>query len=769
MSCCAAMSTEVAIEAAKRSRAEELRLASQSPREGVRLLRLAAPDMHCGACVAGVERALMKHPGVIAARANLTAKTIAVEWRDGETEAGAVAEAIETAGQRIFPLDDASADDAEAAESRDLLTRLAVAGFASANIMLLSVAVWSGAEGATRDLMHWISAVIALPTVLYAGRPFFVSALTGLRAGRLTMDAPISLAVLLAAGVSLSEVARGGEEAYFDAAVSLLFLLLVGRWLDKSMRAKARSAARALARLAPRGAWVLGEDGGRDYRPVAQIAVGDQVLVAVGERIAVDGAVVSGAGALDRSFLTGESEPAPVAPGDKVEAGALALDGALTVRAEAVGEDTTLAEIGRLVAAAEERKSKLARLADQAARLYAPLVHGIALVVMIAWLAQGAEWREALMVAVALLIVTCPCALGLAAPMAQAVASGALYRRGLMLKDGAALERLAAAKAAAFDKTGVLTLGRPHLTAPEGLSAAEIAALGALAAESRHPLSRAVAAWADNAAASLDAPAAETVLSVRETPGAGVEGLWRGAPIRLGSVAFANAQEAEKAEPDDARSTAWAVLPGRAPVAFRFEDPDRPGAAEAVKAFEAAGLRTTILSGDRKAPVEALGRRLGVADRRAGLTPADKIAAIGALKQQTGPVLMIGDGVNDAPALAAADVSIAPASAADVGRAAADVVFTGESLAAVPAAWRLARKTRAVILQNFALAAVYNAVAIPMAALGYAGPLEAAIAMSTSSLLVTLNALRLAGGAGAPKQTTAKAVPSARTPEPQPA
>ncbi|MEL6977378.1 MAG: heavy metal translocating P-type ATPase [Pseudomonadota bacterium] len=742
MSCCAAMTPDMMKDAARKSRAEELRLASHSPRPGVRMLRLAAPDLKCGGCVAGLERALAREEGVLTARANLTAKTIAVEWREEAVEAVDIAEAAERAGQRVFPLDDAGAEDAEARESRDLLTRMAVAGFASANIMLLSVAVWSGAEGATRDLMHWISAAIALPTVLYSGRPFFVSAWRGLKGWRLTMDAPISLAVILAACVSLSEAIRGGHETYFDAAVTLLFLLLVGRWLDKAMRAKARSAARALARLTPRGAWVE-TDEGRAYRPLEEIQPGDLVAVAAGERAAVDGVVRRGDGALDRSFLTGESAPVPVGPGDRVEAGALSLDATLVVETERVGEDTTIAEIGRLVSAAEERKSKLARLADQAARIYAPVVHGVALVVMLAWLALGADPREALLVAVALLIITCPCALGLAAPMAQAVASGTLYRRGVMLKDGAALERLARIRAVAFDKTGVLTMGRPRLAAPEGLNGAEIAALGALASESRHPLSRALTLWA----AEQGGPQ-ERIEAASETAGAGVSGLWRGAPIRLGSAAFIGpkAEAAEAAlERDgaDAASLAWAQIADKAPAPFRFADDIRPGARETVAGFARSGLACAMLSGDRPSAVNAVGAALGLADRRASLRPEDKIAAVEALRAEHGPVLMVGDGINDAPALAAADVSIAPASAADVGRAAADVVFTGAYLDASLEAWATARKTRAIILQNFGLAAAYNAVSIPLAALGYVGPLEAAIAMSTSSLLVTLNALRL--------------------------
>lgn len=720
------------------TRAAELDLASQDAGAGLRRLRLAVPDLHCGGCVASVERALAATPGVVRARANLTTRSIAVEWRPDALDADSVAEAIARAGFQSFPLDDANADAEDAAAARDLLTRLAAAGFAAANVMLLSVAVWAGAEGATRDLLHWISALIALPAVAYAGRPFFASAVAGLRAGRLNMDAPISLAVLLAAGVSLAELLLGGAEMYFDAAISLVFLLLIGRWLDRSMRAKARSAAHGLARLAPRGAWVLESDGGRRYRPVNELMIDDRIQICAGERIPADGVVESGDGALDLSLLTGEAAPVAVAPGDRVEAGALSLDGALVLRATAVGEDTTLAELRRLVAAAEDRRSTLARLADQAARIYAPAVHLIGLLTLIGWLAVGAETRDAILAATAVLIVTCPCALGLAAPMAQAVASGALFRRGLMLKDGAALERLARIGAAAFDKTGVLTMGEPRLTPPEGLSAEAAAIAAALAQSSRHPFARAIANWAVAAGV---APAA--IEGVLETPGAGVGARLGERTMRLGSAAFCGV--------DDATLTAsatWLAIDGAEPAAFRFDDATRPGAAATLDALQRDGLTTRVLSGDRRGPVATLAAALDV-DWRADLRPERKLAEIEILRAEAGPVLMVGDGLNDAPALAAADVSMTPAAASDIGRAAADIVFTGRSLSAVIDAWRIARRTRAVILQNFALAAGYNVIAIPLAAFGHAGPLVAAIAMSSSSLLVTLNALRLSVGAAA--------------------
>ncbi|MEM9726471.1 MAG: heavy metal translocating P-type ATPase, partial [Pseudomonadota bacterium] len=474
-------------------RLEEFSLTATRPSDGVRQLRVAAPGLRCGGCVASLENAVAALPGVAWARANLTAKTFAMEWREDALALPELVRAIEAAGFEIFPLDAEDGDAAERAANRALLTRVAVSGFAAANIMLLSVSVWAGADGTARDLMHWVSALIALPTVAYAGQPFFKAAWAGLRAGRLNMDAPISLAILLASGVSLSQVLHSAEHAYFDAAVTLIFLLLTARYLDGSMRAGARSAARRLARMAPRGAWVLGEDGARTYRPLEALAVGDRLALAPGERAPVDAVVEHGSAQLDRSLLTGESAPVAIGPGGRIEAGALSLDGALTLRATATAEQSTLAAVAELVSAAEDRKSNLARLADQAAAIYAPVVHLTALFAFIGWMMVGASAHDALLIAVAVLIVTCPCALGLAAPMAQAVACGALFRRGVMLKDGAALERLGQAKAGFFDKTGVLTLGAPEVISAPDLSPEESRAALALAEASRHPFAQAVA------------------------------------------------------------------------------------------------------------------------------------------------------------------------------------------------------------------------------------------------------------------------------------
>ncbi len=727
--------TEFADAGVAAARAGELDHAVREIAPGVGHLRLIAPGMHCGACVATLERGMRRLTGVRAARANLTARRLDIEFDLARTRALEITDAAGALGYETYPAESAdAADAAERRETRDLLTRVAVSGFAAMNIMLLSVSVWSGADAATRDMMHWISAAIALPTIVYAGRPFFASALAGLRRFRLNMDAPISLAVILAAGLSIHETASGGAEAFFDASVMLLFLLLIGRYLDRLMRTKARSAASGLARLQPKGAQVLGPDG-PGWRPLAEIAIGDLIRVAPGERLAVDSVVVEGASDLDCSHLTGEAAPESVTRGSMVRAGALNISGALTLRTVAVGEQSSLAEIVRLMEAAETRKSRVARLADQAAAIYAPVVHLVALGTLGYWLLQGAAFHDAAFIAIAVLIITCPCALGLAAPMAQATAAGALFRAGIMLKDGAALERLALIRRVVFDKTGTLTAGRPRLRAPDpGVAPESLAAAGAMAARSSHPLAVALAQWARSAR--LPEVAASSVV---EHPGFGIEAQVDGRRARLGRAAWAGADDA--GAPD--ASAVWLRVGDDAPVAFLFDDAPRAGAADTIAALRADGMSVEILSGDRSGPVAALARRLGVADWRAAATPQDKIAHLAARAD----ALMVGDGMNDAPALAAAAVSMAPASAADVGRAAADMVFFGEDLGAVVVARRIAVRTRRIILQNFAIAAGYNLIAIPLAVMGHASPLVAAIAMSTSSILVVANALRLQAAA----------------------
>ncbi|NNM76435.1 cadmium-translocating P-type ATPase [Sphingomonas sp. ID1715] len=689
----------------------------------------ALPGVRCAGCISKIEAGLAPLAGVSSARVNFTSKRVMVN-HVAELTPDAIRAELEKLGFEAQPIT-ARTETPDDRESKALLKAMGVAGFAAMNVMLLAMSVWSGASGATRDLFHWLCALIAMPAVAYAGQPFFKSAWAALRRGRTNMDVPISIGVILATALSLFETIVGGKHTYFDGAIALLFFLLIGRYLDSMMRDRARHGVAALLRQTAPGGTILRPDGTTAWLKAAELEPGMTLLVAAGERIAADGMVESGRSSLDLSLITGESRPESVAPGGRVVAGALNLDAPLTLRVTAAGEHTTIAEIARLMEAAGQSRSRYVRIADRAARYYAPAVHTLAALSVAGWMIAGAGWHASLLIAVAVLIITCPCALGLAVPVAQVVAAGALMKRGILIKDGSALERLAEADHACFDKTGTLTLGRP-VAEQLPLSDEEKPLALALARASTHPISRALAA-----ALQAGGVQAAVVEALRETPGQGVEGLWNGQVVRLGRPDWLNVLGAD----EDGLVAAFAI--GRSePRLLRFSDRLRPGAAEAIAELRRLGIQSEILSGDRPRAVLPVASELGLA-ARAGMTPQGKLAAIEALRAGGKRVLMVGDGLNDGPALAAGHVSLAPASASDVGQTAADAVFLGDSLAPVPVAVRAARRTLRIVKQNFVLAIGYNVFAVPLAIGGYVTPLIAAVSMSTSSIIVIANALRL--------------------------
>jgi P-type Cu2+ transporter len=690
--------------------------------------RFAVPGMRCAGCISKLESGLPAVPGIAAARVNFTARQVEVS-HDPALDAPALVKAFAGLGFEASPLGDTLA--VQDGEARSLVKALAVAGFAAMNIMLLSVSVWSGAGGLTRDLFHWLSALIALPTVAYAGQPFFRSAWNALKARRTNMDVPISIGVTLATALSLFETVTHGAHAYFDSAVMLLFFLLAGRWLDAVMRDRARDGVTALLKHMAAGALVMGQDGQSRWVNAADLKPGMIMLVAAGERLAADGVILEGRSHFDQSLLTGEAMPVAIGPGGRVLAGTLNSGDAITVAVTATGADTGIADIARLMQDAAQGRSHYVRIADRAARLYAPAVHTLALLSFAGWMLAGAGWHESLLIAVAVLIITCPCALGLAVPAAQIVTSGALMTAGVLVKDGSALERLAEADLAVFDKTGTLTLGHPEPLDLSALNREQAGIALALAQCSRHPLSEAV-----RCALTANGTLPAQVTQVSETPGEGLTGQHHGRLVRLGRPREADG---------DAMATALTIGDGPELV-IRFADPLRPDAHATIVELASLGLPARILSGDHAGPVAAAGAALGV-PAIGSLDPAAKLAAIRALAGEGRRVLMVGDGLNDGPALAAGHVSMAPGSAADASRNAADAVFLGSSLAPVAAAIRAARATQRVVRQNFALAIGYNVIAVPLAVFGLVTPLIAALAMSGSSIIVVANALRLKGAA----------------------
>ncbi|SMC50226.1 heavy metal translocating P-type ATPase [Primorskyibacter flagellatus] len=694
-------------------------------------LALSLPTIHCAACISTVEKVLNGTPGVHKARVNLTLKRAQIV-AEPETTAALLIARLESAGYEAHELDATALHATQTDRAgRDLLMRMAVAGFAMMNVMLLSVAVWSGAEGATRDMFHWISAAIALPVIVFSAKPFFVNAWGALRVGRLNMDVPISLAIALAVVTSLWETSLSGEHAYFDAAVALTFFLLTGRYLDHRTRAIARSAAEELAALEVPRARRVWPDGSETEVPVAELRLGDLIRVRPGGRMPVDGEITAGTSELDRSLLTGETLPIYAEPGQVVSAGEVNLTGPLTVRATAVGRDTSLHRMADLVAVAESGRSRYTSLADKAAKLYAPGVHILSALAFVGWYLATFDPRTALNIAAAVLIITCPCALGLAVPAVTTAASGRLFRRGLLIKDATALERLAEVDTVVFDKTGTLTAGTPEPTNLESLPARDLHVALALAEGSGHPLSVALA----TAARAAGIVPAE-IEDLSEVPGFGTQAMWNGQTVRLGRASWTGGEDFDY-------TAAWLRI-GDAPAQpITFTDRLRPGAAEAVAALKAQGMRVMVMSGDTEGAVARLAQRLGLDTWQANCLPQEKSERIAALTEAGAKVLMVGDGLNDTAALAAAHVSISPASALDAARAASDIVLLGTDLSPLSEAIATARTATKRIRQNFRIATWYNIIAVPLALAGLATPLIAALAMSTSSITVSLNALRL--------------------------
>jgi len=705
---------------------------------------LSLPELREAAGMSRVERGLAAMPGVRRARVNLTLKRVSVVADPG-VASEALIDRLAGMGIAAHELDpDTVAMTTADRTGRDLLMRLGVAGFASMNVMLLSVSVWSGAEDATRDLFHWISAAITFPAIIFAGQPFYRNAAAALRHGRLNMDVPITLAIALAVFTSLWETMLSGRHAYFDAALMLTFFLLAGRYLDHRTRAVARSAAEELAALEVPRATRRRADGVEETVPLSALAVGDAVVVRPGARMPVDGVVTEGASELDRSLLTGETLPVQALPGAAVSAGEVNLTGPLVLRATAIGADSALHALTDLVAVAESGRDNYHSLADRAAKLYAPGVHILAALAFAGWYLATGDLRVAVNIAAAVLIITCPCALGLAVPAVTTAASGRLFRRGLLIKSGTALERLAAADTVVFDKTGTLTAGMPELADAGAQDADALAVAAGLGQASSHPLAQALVAAA---AARGIAPA--DVQGLREVPGHGIAGRCDGQAVRLGRADWVGAPDAAAGR----MPSTWLRVGEAAPVAFRFVDTLRPGAAAAVAGLRARGMAVKLVSGDGPAAVAAVARALGIDDWQARATPADKAAVVTALRDAGARVLMVGDGLNDTAALAAAHVSISPASALDAARVASDVVLVGQDLSALAEARAVAEQATRRIRENFRIATVYNVVAVPLAVAGLATPLIAALAMSLSSITVSLNALRVAGRSSGQRST----------------
>ena len=693
---------------------------------GTMELDLIVSGLTCGACIWLVEQALAAEPDVMRARASLSSRRLSIAWRGDAARARDLAGLVARLGFHVAPWSPACLRATEDAEGRALIRALGIAAFGAMNVMLVSIAVWVGTDmdPATRHMMHWLAALIGLPTVLVAGMPFYRSAWEAMRAGRVNMDLAISIGVLMTTLMSLSETLRNGDYTWFDGATSLLALLLAGRVLDRAMRRRARQAVAELLALQEGNVALRLPDGTTRQVPVENVQAGDYVLITAGERLRLDG-TADEAVLLDTSATTGESLPRELTPGEALLAGAVNMGQPFLMRVTAAARDGSLAQLALLLEKAEQGRGRFVSIADKAARAYVPVVLVISAATFLGWwLWVGVAWQAALVPAVAALIVTCPCGLAIAVPAVQVAAVGALFRKGVLVASPTALERLASADHALLDKTGTLTEGRPELLEDKALDPEILREAAAMARASRHPLAQALVR------ACPDAP---VLGGVREIAG---KGLVRGA-LRLGSPALCGPAE-------DAGSGMVLVfcVADEPPVVFRFADRLRTDAGQAVAQLQGLGLETELLSGDGAGAVEAAAAATGIGPWQARATPADKAARVEALRAAGRHPLMVGDGINDAAALSLAHVSVSPGSGTDLAQAASDVVLRAETLTALPLAVRVARRAQTLARQNIAFSLIYNVVAVPMAVLGFVTPLIAALVMASSSILVILNALR---------------------------
>ncbi len=696
-------------------------------------LELLVRGVHCAACIQKIESTFSNDPSISYVRLNFSTGHLKIEWMGEALRANEFVQSIEALGYGVSLYSVDKEKNKTKEEGRFLLMCLGVAGFAMGNVMMLSVGLWTtSAETmgmATRDFMHWVSAAIALPAILFAGRPFFRSAVRALRVWQTNMDVPISIALILTSVMSLYETMNHGEHVYFDSSVMLMFFLLVGRYMDFQARCSARSVATDLLDSLSGFAKVVTKGAVRRM-PIKDVREGMLIHVSAGEKIPLDGIVEQGQSDIDTSLITGETLPRCALAGQEVFAGTLNISAPITIQVIKKAKDTLLSDIVELMEKAGQGHARYVRLADRAARFYTPVVHFMAVVAFFGWWLVGAiAAQEALMISVTVLIITCPCALGLAVPVVQVLASGILMKRGIMVKSGDALERLASVDVVLLDKTGTLSLGQPVLQTPYEERELQIAA--SLAVHSSHPLSAAMCKAYSGALLDLT--------HVEEITGDGVQGRFAGMLVQLGRRAWCGDMDAD----DTDFQELWLVVDGQKPVVFFFSDTLREDSVSVVSKLKDSDLKPIILSGDRKAIVEGVAKNCGISEYQAEQTPPQKFEYLELLKKNDHSVLMVGDGLNDAPSLAGADVSMAPGSAIDLAQNAADIVFMGDRLAPVYQAYKVAVSVQRLVKQNFVLAALYNMVAIPLALAGLVTPWVAAFAMSGSSLLVIGNSFRL--------------------------
>ena len=699
--------------------------------EGSLEVTVLTQGMRCAACAWLIDRALRQQAGVLDARANAITGRVIVRWDPARTALSKLMHLLDSLGYRPWLASGEAREQALRKDRQQWLLRLGVAGLGAMQAMMFAEALYLDSRGemslATRDFFRWITFLVATPVVFYSGWPFLQGMARELRARRLGMDSLIAGSTLLAYFASLFETLRGGRQVWFDAAVMFVFLLLLARMLEQRARARASAQVDALARARPALARRETADGNREDVALAELREGDVVRVAVGENLPADAVLLDADAAFDESLLTGESTPVRHSPGDLALAGSLCLEQPARLRVVRTGSRTRMSELTRLVEQAQAARPALSRLADRIAAVF------VVVMVLCAGLVY-AWWRQhdpsrALEVTLAVLVVSCPCALSLAIPAALTAAHGRLAAMGVLVLSPDALSTLARADRVVFDKTGTLTrpgrsIGEMAMCVVEDRSyLLQVAA--ALERESRHPI----------ASAFREHDVGLQVSRLRQVAGAGIEADVGGRLWRIGRAAFAGDGK------DDGRL--WLGDGRTCSASFSLRESTRPDADQAIDLLRQQGCALELCSGDSDAAVSGLAAELGLVEASSRQTPEDKLARIRQLQARGEVVAMVGDGINDAPVLAGADVSLAVADGATLAQRAADIVLTSPSLLRIPQALRLARRTRRIIAQNLGWAVAYNLLALPLAASGTLKPWQAALGMAASSLLVTLNALRL--------------------------
>lgn len=711
--------------------------------EHVREASLILEGITCAACVWLNERHLKQLPGVLQVQVNYATHRARITWDDQAIHLSKILEEIQLLGYNAHPFSAERQETLRRKRRAIDLRRIAIAGLSSGQVMMLAVALYAGAafgmEDSTAALLRWFSLMLTLPVIFYAALPFYQSAWNALLGKRLNMDVPVSLAVIGAFVGSAWATLHGHGVVYYDAITMFSLFLLSSRFLEHGAQEKSVEAAENLLKLAPAMATKVMPDGQHQLVPVLELNEGDSILVKPGESIAADAEVIEGESTVDEALLTGESRPVPKRAGAQVIAGSINQEGPLLLRVTGVGENTVLAGIVRLLDRAVAEKPRLAQLADQVAGHFTVGLLILTAIVGVTW--WWLEPGQAFGIVLSVLVVTCPCALSLAAPTAFAAAGSHLLRHGILLTRGHALETLAKVNHVVFDKTGTLTYGKPVLqrivTFSDPGEERCLLLAASLEQASEHPLAQSF----------LSRVAGTDLIAVQEAqnlPGKGVSGSIDGVRYTLGNAALAGFEPAALPSglPEGA-TRVWLCDERRALAVFVLSDGLRPQAGELVAQLKAAGVQVTILSGDAADAVAHVAAETGIESWQAALRPEDKLKALRELQQRGDVVAMVGDGVNDAPVLAGADVSIAMGGGTQVARASSDIVLLTENLLDIQRALKTGHASIAVMRQNFAWAVVYNLLALPFAALGMIPPWLASIGMSTSSLVVVLNALRL--------------------------